>query len=162
MQKLIKKFYLGSFYVITLLLSGLLLILHYVFKTAGSYSVSFPQLAPAFAVVVLAIILKDKTELHKIKKYLSFQKISIKWLVVLNVLACVFIIPSGLFMTLLGTPLVPWSENWLFYLLSILAMLIGCFTEEIGWRGFLLPHLQEKYSPFLSSIIIGILWGACT
>lgn len=160
MQKIIKKFYLGSFYVITLLLSGLLLILHVVFKTAGRYSVSFPQLAPAFAVLVLAVILKDETELHKIKEYLSFRKISIEWIAVLLVLACVFIISSSLIMTLLGSPLVPWSGNWLFYLLSILAMLIGCFTEEIGWRGFLLPHLQERYSPFLSSIIIGILWGA--
>jgi len=156
---MIRKHYLSSFYMITLLFSGLLLTLHSVFKTAGNYSVSFPQLAPAMSVVVIAIILKDKTEFNSIKEYLSFKKVSIKWLVFLLVIACVFIIPSSLAVTLLGIPYVEWRGDILFYVMSISAMFIGCFTEEIGWRGFLLPHLQERYSPFQSSVIIGILWG---
>jgi len=31
--------------------------------------------------------------------------------------------------------------------------------EEIGWRGFLLPRLQEFQSGFRASIILGIVWG---
>jgi membrane protease YdiL (CAAX protease family) len=34
----------------------------------------------------------------------------------------------------------------------------GGGNEELGWRGFALPRLQEKYSPILSSIVIGIVW----
>jgi membrane protease YdiL (CAAX protease family) len=34
----------------------------------------------------------------------------------------------------------------------------GGGNEELGWRGFALPKLQEKYSAVLSSILIGIVW----
>lgn len=36
----------------------------------------------------------------------------------------------------------------------------GAFGEELGLRGFALPRLQEKTSPFWASMIIGVLWGA--
>jgi membrane protease YdiL (CAAX protease family) len=53
----------------------------------------------------------------------------------------------------------PWKGTPVFYLLNIIAMFICCIGEEIGWRGFLLPLLYNKYSLFKSSIIVGILWG---
>ncbi|WKY47285.1 CPBP family intramembrane metalloprotease [Eubacteriaceae bacterium ES3] len=31
--------------------------------------------------------------------------------------------------------------------------------EEIGWRGYLLPKLMDKFSPRLSVIISGAIWG---
>ena len=31
--------------------------------------------------------------------------------------------------------------------------------EEIGWRGFVLPYLQRRYSAFASSLIIGLVWA---
>ena len=31
--------------------------------------------------------------------------------------------------------------------------------EELGWRGFLLPRLQARYSALVSSIIVGTVWG---
>ena len=36
----------------------------------------------------------------------------------------------------------------------------GALGEELGLRGFALPRLQERMSPFYGSLIIGILWGA--
>ena len=35
----------------------------------------------------------------------------------------------------------------------------GGGNEELGWRGFALPYLQETYSPFVSSLIIGVVWA---
>lgn len=32
-------------------------------------------------------------------------------------------------------------------------------NEEPGWRGFALPKLQLKFSPFIASVILGIIWG---
>ena len=34
----------------------------------------------------------------------------------------------------------------------------GPLGEELGWRGFLLPEFQKKYSNLKSAIIIGVIW----
>jgi len=35
----------------------------------------------------------------------------------------------------------------------------GPLTEELGWRGYALPRLQAKYSPFVSTLILGFIWS---
>ncbi len=37
-------------------------------------------------------------------------------------------------------------------------MIIGGGVEEIGWRGFLQPALQKRFSAFLSTVIVSIIW----
>jgi membrane protease YdiL (CAAX protease family) len=32
--------------------------------------------------------------------------------------------------------------------------------EEIGWRGFLLPKLQEKFKPLMATFVLTLIWGA--
>ncbi|MEQ6356341.1 CPBP family intramembrane glutamic endopeptidase [Lysinibacillus sp. M3] len=44
-------------------------------------------------------------------------------------------------------------------LLEFPIMIIGGGLEEIGWRGFLQPTLQKRWSPFTSTIIVGIIWA---
>lgn len=43
--------------------------------------------------------------------------------------------------------------NFIFY-----AVFFGPLGEELGWRGFILPRLQNKFNPLLSSLILGIVW----
>ncbi len=37
---------------------------------------------------------------------------------------------------------------------------IGAFGEEIGWRGYLIRPLEQKYNPFITSVVIGF-FGFC-
>jgi len=51
-------------------------------------------------------------------------------------------------------------------LLIVLSLVYGVFLsvgpllEEMGWRGFALPLLLERYSPLAASVIVGALWAA--
>ena len=40
----------------------------------------------------------------------------------------------------------------------IFTLFLNSFEEEIGWRGFALPHLQNHYSPLIASLILGVIW----
>lgn len=157
--KIVEKKVAMIFYVITFILSFILLPLHFIFKSVGDYSVSFTQLAPAIAVILISIILMDKTILSGIGNHLKIHKTKISWIIVSITIPAICIMTSSIIMTLLGNTYIPWKGNVIFYILNIVAMLMGCFSEEIGWRGFLLPHLQKKYSQFVSGIIVGVLWG---
>ena len=43
--------------------------------------------------------------------------------------------------------------------LLVSLFLRGAFGEEFGLRGFALPRLQERMSPFRASLVIGLFWG---
>ncbi|PFB65536.1 CPBP family intramembrane glutamic endopeptidase [Bacillus cereus] len=44
-------------------------------------------------------------------------------------------------------------------LLSFPIMIVGGGLEEIGWRGFLQPALQKRFSVFLSTVIVSGIWA---
>jgi len=41
----------------------------------------------------------------------------------------------------------------------LLGTTIGGGQEELGWRGFAQPELQEQYGGLWAAVIIGVLWG---
>jgi len=42
---------------------------------------------------------------------------------------------------------------------AVLIILTASFAEELGWRGFALPRLQQHYGPVLGTVILGSLHG---
>jgi len=62
-------------------------------------------------------------------------------------------LPEGTLLTLFITQLA------MGIFISPILNIITTSGEEIGWRGYLLPKLMEMYSPRVSIVISGIIWG---
>ena len=44
--------------------------------------------------------------------------------------------------------------------LGIAVGLGAAVFEEIGWTGFAIPHVRQRYGVFATGLIVGVLWGA--
>lgn len=161
MKEILKKFTVVSFYTVTFTLSGLLLILNIIFPQAERYGITFPQLAPGIVAVVFIWLMNGDIGLRNLKSKLTFAFTDIKWLIIAILLPafvlsiCFFILSYIKTKTL--TP--PKVDEMSMYLSCLIGIIIGSIGEEIGWRGFMLPKLQLKYSALASSILLGIFWG---
>ncbi|MBL4560915.1 MAG: CPBP family intramembrane metalloprotease [Labilibaculum sp.] len=76
-----------------------------------------------------------------------------------------WLISSSLAITLNLKPIPDITMGVVFSLINIPGMLIvqlpflvGMFGEELGWRGFALPKLLDKYDPIISSLILALPW----
>ena len=51
----------------------------------------------------------------------------------------------------------PFAAIYLFAM--VWGIILGGGQEELGWRGFMLPLLQDRFSALTSSLIIGLAWA---
>jgi membrane protease YdiL (CAAX protease family) len=122
---------------------------------------------PALAAIATAALLGGRAELRELGT--RFNNWRIGWrltaAIILGPLA-VSLLQSVLTTVLTGTP---WNESlpevfsaplpvW-FVLIAVLTLTDG-LGEELGWRGYALPNLVEKYNATAVSIGLGLIWAA--
>lgn len=51
--------------------------------------------------------------------------------------------------------------TWLGYSIRsvLFTLLVVAIGEELGWRGWLLPALQQRFNTLFSSVLLGVAWG---
>lgn len=117
--------------------------------------ISLPQLGPVLGVLIFFLIFKE------LPAKINFQA---NTQIIQNSLLAL-VIPLVLFTItyLLGKQIglgATVTKNLSSLLPMMFAgMLVGAIGEEIGWRGFLQPLLETKYSIMFSSISVGLIWG---
>jgi membrane protease YdiL (CAAX protease family) len=124
------------------------------FQTVGAYG---PLLA---AVIVSAALGSD--ELKSLFNRMTYFRFGLRWY-----LLAIFgyVLLYLLVAALSGAPLIrSLSEKWtLIFTLYLPALftsdLVESIGEETGWTGFAVPHLQRRFSPWLSAVILGAVWA---
>ena len=121
----------------------------------GFDKITLPQFAQTLAYLLTILLFKDlyKPIIIKINKIILGKAfIAVIFPLVLFTLTCYIGKLFGISVKI---------QNNLFSILiiSLFGIIIGAIAEEIGWRSFFQPTLEQKHSPFISSLIVGLIWG---
>jgi membrane protease YdiL (CAAX protease family) len=121
---------------------------------------------PAVSALVLTPLVSGKRGMREFFSRLVLWRVGLQWYAVtLFRVQIVVLAVVGLYILLVGPlPGSPLLATWYAPILEFLPMLllgvalVG-FPEEAGWRGYALPRLLSRYTPFTASLLLGIIWG---
>lgn len=162
MKSFIRKYPIRTYCISTFLLAGIMFLLNmFVFPGAQKYAIIFPQFAPGVVGIILVGLTKGLKGLKKLIECFSSSKEINKWITLCIMVAIIMVGVSYCVLSIVNAGYVqaPTMEKISASLFCLLGIIIGSIGEEVGWRGFMLPHLQLKFSPIISSLILGIVWG---
>lgn len=83
-----------------------------------------------------------------------------KYIILSIIIPIVIYLVSIFILGLLNINFVPTEYKGIIFVIAVITTIIGSISEEIGWRGTLLTIFEKKYTPFISSLFVGLLWGA--
>lgn len=122
---------------------------------------------PTLAALIVTFVTRGYAGIKMLMKRVFQWRVS--WLVYLAVF---FLFPLVSFLVYQALGIGAAEEENLFELFLTLVVLapvnaivgsilldIGPLGEEMGWRGFLLPRLLEKFGDLKASVILGLIWG---
>lgn len=117
---------------------------------------------PGIAAVVVSAIVAGRAGVRELLGRLLVWRVGIQWYLVGFFLLAVIILGGiGLHVFFGGTmPVIPaiGSPLWEVALSFLLFIVVGSLlnTEEIAWRGFVIPKLQAKYGALAASLLLVI------
>ena len=132
----------------------------------GHIAINFPKglqtictLSPGIVAILLTAIYFGKNGLRSLFKAIVKWRVKFRWYIIIVILVIALCgLSLQIFNWIAGQSFKPDEPyNFVFYFILILPL--SALWEEIGWRGFLLPVLQEKYTALKASFIVGFIWG---
>ena len=121
----------------------------------------FSSLGPALAAVIMSQVAYGKTGVEDLLKGLIRWRVGLVWYLVALVSPLVLLITAQVITKLMGFSVISAGRQGDLFPSVIFAFVINFFLqyEEIGWRGFALPHLEKRYNALIATLIVGVLWG---
>ena len=128
-----------------------------------SYKIGDPNysilsvLTPSIVALFYTLFIKGKKGVYELFIKQTFKKVSFKW--VLVSLLGIPLIASLAMLSLYSFDVSKFALKTTQLMPQIIVIIVIALGEEYGWRGFLLPRLMNKFNPFYSNIIVGLIWG---
>ena len=122
----------------------------------------FYAIGPALAALIVAQVTHGKTGIRDLNKGLIRWRVGLVWYLVAVLGSAILLIVAQVLTKLLSlTVIIPVPQVNLspYVIFGFAINFLATTCEEIGWRGFALPHLQKRYNAVLSTLIVGTLWG---
>lgn len=160
MKKLIIKYPVTCFYIATLLSVFLLALCNMLlYPTSSDYMLMFPQLSPALSALLIVYLINGKSGVFELVRRTAFVKKDFLWYFVALIIPLIICGLSYIILSLNGYAGSVFNRSLDNYAICLLAIFLGGYGEELGWRGFMLTQLQKKYSLPISTFIVGVFWG---
>jgi membrane protease YdiL (CAAX protease family) len=117
---------------------------------------------PALLAISLTAVTEGRAGVRSLLGKLAQWHISLKWVAIALGLALVIRLTMSFIALGLGMistiQLRPGGSAQ--YILLAVVFFVFAIPEELGWRGYALPKLLERYSPLAVGLLIGALWGS--
>lgn len=122
-------------------------------------SMTLIQMSPLCGLIFVCLFSKDWSFIKNLHWNPFKSMKNIQWVVLSVLIPTVIITCSAYILSAMGKTYVPNGYNGKEITVIVIASALGCVGEEIGWRGFMLPAYNKKYSLFISAVYTGMLWG---
>jgi membrane protease YdiL (CAAX protease family) len=97
--------------------------------------------------------------LRKLFDKVLLWRIPLRWFAIALLLpVALTLLTIGIY-TLLGNAMPVFAPASQLLPIVLVSVFTGALGEELGWRGTALPRLQSRWTPLISSLILGPLWG---
>ena len=156
-----------KFFILTYILSWAIWIVLILASSQISEGLStivrlFGVLMPAGSAIILTAHYTGSKGIRQLFSRLKIWRVGAKWWLVAIFAYPLLLIIAGLLYNLFDSQSVVnlLSLDVGILIANIIFLLLASLGEEVGWRGVALPALQKRYSPFVSSLILGLLWSA--
>ncbi|MEI8409714.1 MULTISPECIES: CPBP family intramembrane glutamic endopeptidase [unclassified Kribbella] len=166
----IRRHAVATYYALTFAISfgGFLLVLgpDGFFATgsaiAGGGAVAL--MGPAVAGVLLTGLVDGRRGLRRLVSRLRRWRVGARWYAV-ALLTGPLVMGASVFALSLASPdfrpdIVTADNRLSIVAVGIALGLVGPFLEELGWTGYALPRLRERYGVLTTGLVMGLLWGA--
>jgi len=134
------------------------------FETAGAFVYVAMLVGPSGAGFLLTGLLDGRAGFRELFSRLFRWRVKARWYAVALLSAPLMIATILLGLSLISSefqPAIFTSDDKLAVVLAavIAGLVVGLF-EELGWTGFAVPRLKQRYSVLNTGLIVGIVWGA--
>jgi len=127
----------------------------------------FGRWAPGIVAIILTGFVAGKKGIRALFRPLKIWRVDIGWyLFALLFQPILFFIAKWIDVLLgniyeINSPLTTGVDAPIAFVIPvvIITAIPGAFIEELGWRGFALPRLQNKNTALMASVILGLMWG---